>query len=204
MKLLGRPVDRTVENLDVSIPEHAEFMFDLAMACKEDMFDDYDTDIIQIIDDYKRALDRGIAKMFLCRVEGEKAGIVWVDLDTKGIGYLHAGLLPEFRTGFTALYFFRRFIEYCFETLNLRSLEMGIPTRNRKAEAIVRRIGFKKYGIKPAATTVNGQPIPLVLLAFTRDQYKGRKNGIKSEFQQKRKRKWGSASTDTTAAERVV
>jgi len=152
-------------------------MFDLGMACKDDLLDDYDNDIILIIEEYQRATEKGIAKMFLCKQDGENAGIVWVDLDTKGIGYLHAGLMPKFRKGFTALYFIRLFVQYCFETLKLRSVEAHFPTTNKRAETLVRRIGFRKYGLKPHGTTINGKPISHVLLALTQFQYKGLKNG---------------------------
>lgn len=170
-------MDRTVERLDVNIPEHAGFVYDLGLVCKDDLLDDYSNDIILVIADSQCRIANGTTQAFLCRVDGQMAGIVWVDLDPKGIGYIHAGLMPEFRKGFTALHFLRLFIGFCFETLSLRKLEMYLPPRNYRAEKLVRRLGFKKEGFRKEATLIDGKPQHHVVLALTKNKYEGKQDG---------------------------
>ncbi len=170
---------RTVELLDLSVKDHREFMYDLGMTCKDDFLDDYDNDIILLMNHYGKEIEGGGTKAFLCLDDGQKAGIIWVDIDTKGIGYIHAALMPEYRKGFNALHFLRQFVAFCFEHTDLRKIEAHLPTRNRRAEKLIIRIGFTKEGLRKAATMKNGKPENHVLLAITRDQYEGRLRNVR-------------------------
>lgn len=182
---------RTVEKFNIADPEHSGFMFDLAMVCKEDFLNDRDSDIILVMNEYERRLKNGSVVAFLAKENDEKAGIIWVELGYYGVGRLRAGLMPKFRKGFTALHFFRQFIDFCFENLNVRKLDAEITMGERvpgkgkmhykrsrtalAAEALIRRFGFKKEGQIREALMINGKPRDTLLFGFTRNQYKGMK-----------------------------
>ena len=168
---------RTVEKLDIDNPEHATFMYDLAVACQDDFLNDADTDIIILMHEYNQAIKDGNTVAFLCQENGENAGIIWADIDRHAVGYMHAGLMPQYRQGFTALHFARLFVDFCFRQLELNSLEAQLPTHNRVAEVLMRRIGFRKYGLRPFAMKVNGRPEKHVLFAMTKDNWEALKNG---------------------------
>lgn len=168
---------RTVERLNIDNPRHAGFMYDLGMACKDQFLDDYDNDIIALIDEYDKRIKSGETIAFLASVDGEEAGIIWVEIDRYNIGYVHIGLMPKFRGGPTAYNITKLFITFCFKSLKVRSLESHIPTFNRVTEKLLRRLGFVKYGLKPEATLVNGVPEKHVLLALTRNKYEELNNG---------------------------
>lgn len=184
---------RTVERFDIKNPEHAGFMYDLAMACKDDFMNDYDNDILLIMNEYERAIDAGNVVAFLAMVNGEKAGIIWVDKLLYGVGRVRAGLMPSFRNGFTALGLMHQFIDFCFKELDLRKLDAEIsfkwkPTgdelfdrkRAKNAEAaekIFRRVGFRKEGLIREAFTVNGEPQDTLLFGLTRTYWQKQKQG---------------------------
>jgi RimJ/RimL family protein N-acetyltransferase len=162
---------RSVVKLDIDNPEHAIFMHDLAVECRDEFISDYDPDIPTLMNAYNRAIHAGDTVAFLCLVDGAKAGIIWVDVDRYRIGYLHAGLMPAFRQGWNALAFLRQFIGFCFDTLGLESLEAHLPKYNKPAEKLVRRLGFEKYGLRPYGLRQGGHPQMHVLLALTKNDY---------------------------------
>lgn len=168
---------RTVEKLNIDYPEHAGFMYDLALECKDDFLNDVDTDIIVLINAYNERIHDGSTVAFLCQEDGQNAGIIWVDVDRFGVGYMHAGLMPAFRKGFTALHFARLFVDFCFNSLGLNAVEAQLPTHNRTAEALMRRIGFRKYGLRPFAMMVNGRPERHVLFSMTKETWEGLNDG---------------------------
>ena len=165
---------RNVVKLDIDNPEHAHFMHDLAVECKDEFISDYDPELPAIMNAYNRAIHAGDTVAFLCKVNGQNAGIIWVDIDRYKIGYLHAGLMPEFRKGWNALAFLREFVGFCFSTLRLESVEAHLPKYNKPAEKLVRRLGFEKYGLRPYSQRVNGQSQSHVLLALTRQSYEAK------------------------------
>lgn len=159
--------------------EHMAFMFDLATACKEDFLDDFASDEIILLHQYADCIKRGSTTAFIAKKDGENAGIIWVDVNPKKIGYLHIGLLPEFRQGFNALTLIRDFLGFCFNTLRLRKIEASIPTKNIVIEKLYRRLGFTKEGIKKEATVVNGRSENHLLLAMTQKRFQEDQNGIR-------------------------
>ena len=169
--------DLSIQKLNLNNPEHSTFFYKLAMACKDEFFDDFHTDVIQQLAYYNRQISSGATVAFLISDNTEHIGIVWVDISSDKIGYLHAGLLPEHRKGFTAYKCLRLFVNFCFKTLDLRSLEAQIPVYNKVAEKLLRRFGFTKYGIRPEAILVSGKPESHVLLWLSRDKHKGLING---------------------------
>lgn len=185
-------MDRTVEPLNIGIPEHAGFMYDLALLCKDDFLNDYENDIILVMNEYERRLADGSVVAFLAKQNGENAGIIWVELDRYKVGRLRAGMMPKYRKGHTAMHFFKQFISFCFESLNIRKLDAEITMGEKfkdidgkvryktvrtalAAEALLRRFGFKKEGQIKEALLINGKPRDTLLFGFTRNQYKGRK-----------------------------
>jgi RimJ/RimL family protein N-acetyltransferase len=183
---------RSVEKFDILNPEHAGFMYDLAMACREDFMNDHDNDILLIMSEYERQLKAGTVVAFLALQDEKPAGIIWVELDRFNTGRLRAGLMPQYRQGYTAMHFFRQFIDFCFEHLDVRKLDaeivMGEKFRDADgriryrqirtalaAEKLLRRFGFKKEGQPKEALMIDGKPRDTLLFGFTRNQYKGRK-----------------------------
>jgi hypothetical protein len=168
---------KTVETLNLLKPEHSMFMHDLAMVCKDDFLNDYDNDIILIINEYERQIKKGQTKAFLVRINGEKAGIIWVEM-MYGVGRLRAGLLPKYRQGVRSYNLLKDFARYCFDSLKLRKLdaELVLPNDSKKTSAgerLLRHLGFKKEGLLKEALLRNGEPHNTILLGLTRNQYKG-------------------------------
>lgn len=168
---------RTVEKLDINRKEHAEFMYDLGMTCKEDFLNDHQNDMILMMNNYDRAIRNGSVVAFLCKQDTESIGIVWVEKDVYGVGRVRAGLLPEYRQGFTAAHFLKKFVDFCFKTLDLRKLDAEIVLYekgnrgSRAAESLLRRFGFKKEGLLREALLKDGKPRDTVLLGLTRKRY---------------------------------
>jgi hypothetical protein len=171
-------VDRTVEVLDVAKPEHAGFMFDLAMACKDQLLDDYSNDIIVLIEEMGAALAAKQTTAFICKVDATPCAMVWVNHTPRDIGEITAAMMPEFRKGLGAhaYYFLSMFVPYCFDSLNIRKLRALIPITNNRPEKLLRKYGFRKVGLHQEETVKNGIPQTVVELSMTRNQYKGRKH----------------------------
>jgi hypothetical protein len=158
---------RTIEPLDINNQDHAGFLFDLAMACQDELIDDYDNDIILLVDKMHRAIHKGRIKAFLCKVQGENAGVMWVELCPREIGEIHAALLPKFRNfSGHAMAFLKKFIPFCFETLKLRKLRAMVPTYLNRPERLLRAYGFRKVGLHKAETIRNGRPENVVELCL--------------------------------------
>lgn len=172
---------KSIQSLNLLNPEHALFMHDLAVACKEDFLNDHENDIILLINEYERKLRNGSTKAFLVKVDNEKAGIIWVDIDTYDVGRIRAGLLPAYRQGILSLNLLRDFIKYCFSSLNLRKLDAEIvlslnrygKRQTAPAERLLRHLGFKKEGLVNEALLKNGVARDTVLLGLTKNQYEG-------------------------------
>ena len=167
---------RTVEKFDISQKDHAEFMFDLGMACKDDFLNDHQDDIILMMNEYDRRLRNGSVVAFLCKQGGEKIGILWVEKDIFGVGRIRAGMMPAYRKGFTAAHFLKMFVEFCFKTLDLRKLDAEIEINHenrgsRAAEKLLRRFGFRKEGLLKEALLRDGIPRHTILLGLTRTLY---------------------------------
>lgn len=189
MMCLVQPlVNRSVVKLDLTNKEHRAFMFDLGMVCKAQFLNDAEPDIIPVMNEYARMLEAGTTQAFICLEEGKKAGIIWVEFDRYGVGYLRAGLLPEYRKGWTALYFLRQFIEFCFNTAKLRKLVANVEPANQAAEKILRRLGFKKQGMDIDAVVVDGKPVTFLVLFLTPKNYRHRVHTRKHERQKVRKK----------------
>jgi hypothetical protein len=167
---------RTVEKLNLLNPEHSAFAYDLAMACQNEFIDDYNPDIILLLEEFSHRLKEGDTKAFLCKVDGQKAGIIWVEIDRYEIGFLRGGMMPAYRNGFHIWWFFKEFIEYCFQGLKLRKLQADVPVWNRRIEKLVRLIGFKKEGIIFEASMKNGVPENHVYFGLTRNRYEGKRH----------------------------
>lgn len=168
---------QTVEVLNLSNRDHAGFMYDLATVCQKDFLNDYDNDVILLMNEYERAIDDGSCKAFLAKVEDQPAGIIWTEIDRYGVGRVRAGLMPEFRRGHIAYSFMRQFIDYCFNVLSLRKLDAELTLwrdRNRSsmaAEKILRRIGFRKQGLIEDALLIGGKPYDTLLFGLTKKRY---------------------------------
>jgi hypothetical protein len=173
---------RSVEQLDISRKEHAEFMYDLGLICQDDFLDDHQNDMILIMNEYDRAIRGGSVVAFLCKQDGLNAGIVWVEKNLYGVGRVRAGLLPQYRQGFTAAHFLKMFVDFCFKTLNLRKLDAEIVLYGKEkrgsaaAEKLLRRFGFAKEGLIREALLKGGKPRDTVLLGLTRNRYEGLKH----------------------------
>lgn len=184
------PVGNTVERLNLDIKDHSSFMFELAYVCQDDFLNDYQNDIILLMNHYERAINNGSAVAFLCKKNGENCGIVWVEIDDYECGRIRAGMMPEYRSGFTAYKFLRLFIDYCFNSLKLRKLDAEIvmgekykdgrkmryrpmSRTTKAAEKLLRRFGFEKEGQPKEALLIDGKPRDTLLLALTRNRYKG-------------------------------
>lgn len=172
-------MQRTVEKLDVNQSEHAGFVYDLAMACQDELLDDYQDDIILLISQMERDLKAGNIIGFLCRVDGEKCGLIWVQKAPRDIGELHAAMLPKFRKSMAghAMYFLKTFIPFCFDRLKLRKLRAMIPVYLKRPERLLRRYGFQKAGLHREETMKDGRPESVVELYLLRNQYKGLQYG---------------------------
>ncbi|HEY9747002.1 MAG TPA: GNAT family protein [Oculatellaceae cyanobacterium] len=162
---------RSVEKLDINNKEHAGFLFDLAMACKDELIDDYENDIILMVDKMQRGIASGSIKAFLCSVKGEKCGAMWVEICPREIGEIHAAMLPKFRDfSGHAIAFLKLFIPFCFNTLKLRKLRAMVPTYLSRPERLLRAYGFRKVGLHKAETLRNGKPESVVELCLLKNQ----------------------------------
>ena len=172
---------RTVEKLDITRKEHAEFMYDLGLACKDDFLNDHQNDMILMMNEYDRAIRAGSVVAFLCKQEAENIGIVWVEKDLYGVGRVRAGLMPAHRQGFTAAHFLKKFVDFCFRTLDLRKLDAEIVLCGKEgrtslaAEALLRRFGFRKEGLLRESLLKGGRPRDTLLLGLTRKTYEALK-----------------------------
>jgi len=172
---------RTVERLDINNPEHAGFMFDLGNACQDDFLNDHQSDIILLMNEYDRRIRDGSVVAFLCKQDGADIGIVWVEMDGFGVGRVRAGMMPEYRSGFTAAHFLRKFVDFCFRTLSLRKLDAEIVLYDKMnrgskaAETLLRRFGFKKEGFLRESLMKGGRPRDTILLGLTRNRFEGLK-----------------------------
>lgn len=185
---------RSVEVLNIANPEHACFMFDLAHICKDDFLNDADNDIILLMNEYEREIEKGATKAFITRVDGEKTGILWVEMNRYGTGRLRAGMLPKYRNGLGryAWLFLTEFIDYCFLSLKLRKLDAEITLygrhnrSSRAAEKLLRRFGFRKEGFIQEALMVHGKPKDTILFGLTYRSYREIKNNVEKTKQHAR------------------
>lgn len=167
---------RSAELLDLNDQEHAEFLYELLTTCKDDFLDDYEQDILKVINDYAKSL-HGESVAFLCSVNGEKAGIIGVTPNARQVGELLAAMMPKYRDGLgrNAYFFLDGFIEFCFHTLEYRKLRALNPIDNQKPEKLLRRYGFRKAGLHPEETMKNGKPVLMVELYMTKNLYEAKK-----------------------------
>lgn len=170
---------KTVERLNIDNPEHAGFMYDLAVECKDDFLNDHDSDIILMMNEYQRRIKSETVFAFIAKDGDRKEGIVWVDVDNYGVGRIRAGLTNSSRKGHTAMYFLRLFIAFCFDRLDLRKLDAEIVLYGREnkssqaAEKLLRRFGFKKEGLIKEALLKDGTPRDTLLFGLTQNRYRG-------------------------------
>lgn len=168
---------RSVELLDVNKRDHAMFLYDLLVACKDEFLDDYENDIIAVIDEYHKRLEHQGATAFLCLVNGQKAGIIGVSDNGKHVGELLAALHPQFRDGLGrhAYRFMEAFVSFCFDSLDYRKLRTLNFISNQRVEKLLRHYGFRKAGLHYAETMKDGKPATMVELYMTKSLYEGRK-----------------------------
>lgn len=164
-------MEKTVELLNVDNPAHAEFLYDVAMACKDYYFNDYDNDIIVMIQQSKQAIQQGLIKAFLAKVEDKPVGIIWVERDHYDIGFVRAGIMPEYRNGVFAKYFLNQFVKFCFEKLGFRKLVATFTTEQKTIERLLRDMGFTKEGLLKEELVKDGRPVDLLRLALLKGRY---------------------------------
>jgi RimJ/RimL family protein N-acetyltransferase len=161
----------TVELLDVSRADHSGFVYDLAMACKEELLNDFESDIIVFINQAQRKIASGYVHAFMCKVDGEAVGSIWVERDDYGIGYVRFGVLPEARNAFKAKWFLAQFLGYCFGALSLRKVVSLFEPAQRPMEKLLRDLGFRKEGFFRAELMRHGEPVDIVRLGLLKETY---------------------------------
>lgn len=177
----------TFQFADMNNPEHAALVCRLCQASRDILLDDYNNDVILFIQDMQRELSRQDAKGWICKVNGVPAGVLWVSVDSRQIGELFGGCLPEFRQGLAknVARFSIDFVDWCFnqqQGLGLRKLRAETPVYNHQAEKLLKHLGFRKEGLLLAETMRNGKPENHVRLRLLREEWE---NG-KKEKQRRR------------------
>jgi hypothetical protein len=167
------------EFADMDNPVHAGLVCRLCQASRDILLDDFNSDVILFIQDMQRELSAQNATGWVCKVDGEPAGILWVSVDTRGIGEMFGGCLPEYRKGLArhTASFSRAFLDYCFhpDGLNLRKVRAETPVYNHKAEKLLKGLGFRKEGLLQAETLRNGKPENHVRLRLLREEWENGK-----------------------------
>lgn len=171
MRCLALPAVKTVEKLNLADPDQSAFLFDLAHACRDYYFNDYESDIILLLHHAHQMLMQGLYLAFLCKVDGKPIGIIWVEKSQYDIGYIRCGISPEYRNGVFAKYFLKQFIDFCFTSLNLRKLVATFTLDQKPIEVLLRALGFTKEGFLREEMMKNGQPLDQLRLALTRTKY---------------------------------
>lgn len=174
------PVVRSIEPVDFSNRNHRALFFDLALANQHHLLNDYDNDIVLIINGFERRQEIGELSAFIAMVDGLEVGCFWIEIDRYGVGRVRGALFSEYRNAWNGLFFLKMMVMVGFEVLGLRKLdsELGLyPKQDREsaaAERILKRIGFKKRAILPEAMMIGGKPRDTILLDFLKRDYDGK------------------------------
>ncbi len=164
---------RSIEPLDLLDKSHRALFFDLIMENQDKFLNDHLNDPVFIIQECTRLFGGNGGQGFVLMVDGAQAGMCWLEIDLYGIGYIHGAIFPQYRNLFNAVWFLRQILDYCFGLGGLRKLVSEVPTHNKAAEAVLRKVGFTKEGILKDAFTVNGKPQKLLILGLTKSQHEG-------------------------------
>jgi len=168
---------RSVEALDFSNREHRALIFDLALCNQQHLLNDYDNDIVLIINYYQREADAGFLRAFIALIDNQPAGCFWVEMDRYETGRIRGALFPQYRNAWNGAFFMRFLVDYGFNILELRKLDAELALYSRKdrgsaaAERLLKRIGFKKRAILPEALMIDGSPKDTILLDFLKRDY---------------------------------
>lgn len=160
---------KTVELLDIDNPIHADFVYVLAKACKDEFFDDHNNDIILILEGIKRQAQAGFMKAFLARDKGTPVGVLWVEIQPHDAGILQIWILPGYSD---PRYFLEEFLKFCFETLNLRKLKREFQPEFKEIEGLLRDLGFKKEGYFKNEIVKDGKPVDIVRIGLLKTKYR--------------------------------
>lgn len=162
--------------IDLSNSEHGAFVYDVMKACEKELLDDFDNDIILLIEELEALIRIGDSKGFIVLYDGNPIGIIHMSIDRYQIGCLHGGMLPEYANGLgrKAYKSVKKFIQFAFENFKIRKIKAEIPTYNRKAERILLGMGFKKEGLFLEQTIRNGKPENVVSLQLLKSAYYNR------------------------------
>lgn len=167
---------RSVFPVDFNNPEHRAIMFDCALANKEHLLNDYERDIILVINGLEEQWLAEYIDGFIAYVDDTPAGCFWVH-KYMGVGRIRGGLFPQFKDTWNAVWFLKWLIKYGFERLELRKIEAELPLYSKHdrdsaaAERILKRIGFKKRTILPESMMIHGQPKDTILLDHLKKDY---------------------------------
>lgn len=170
----------SAELINLDNADHAGFIYDLINECRAEFLSDFEDDELLVIAEYRDRIKNGQTVGFLGKVDGQPIGAIWVDIDRYKIGNMYAGAIPQYRGGIAAYRFLKQFIEFCFESMDLRKLEAKILFRGRTKntpERLVRKLGFKKQGMDWDSTLINGESVDHLVFALTKTKYLENKHG---------------------------
>lgn len=170
---------KSVIQLDFKNKEHRAFFFDVLLEARDTWEHDDSYDAIEFVTLVDRGVQAGVCKAFIGVVNGNMAGVIWVDHDRMRVGTLHGALLPKYQNGFFSKWFVREFLSYCFNTLNLRKVMVELPVFNVKADKLLKNLGFKREGLLKDHFTINGVSKYAVLLGLSKSQFQN-KAGVKA------------------------
>lgn len=138
---------------------------------KDDYYDDSDEGIVNFL----LSLIKNFP-FYICRYEGELAGIVFLDNILEGNGKVHSAnlhvIVDRKYWGIPVLGGIMLFFKYLFNTVGLKRLEAEFHADNKITKRLLERLQFKYVGMKEHATMKNGSFVNNIVYELTEDYYR--------------------------------
>lgn len=167
-------VDMRSEKLDLSNDTHRKIAFDIYKKHSKWFVDDSVPDLESLINHVQYLLSTGDIG-FVFYVNDKPYGLIFASFNRYNNASIEASTLGEHNL-FTSYKILKYFIEYLFDVHKVGKIKAQTYVWNHNAELACKLIGFRKEGILREELFLEGKPVNLLSLSFTKSDYV--KNGI--------------------------
>jgi hypothetical protein len=161
----------TLQWLNPDEPEHLRFLGELLVACGGGLFDAATDDPILTVCMLEQDVRMGRSVCALALVDGRPVGALWAEAKAHEVFNLYGGMMPWNGLRSPALPILKAFCTLLFEYQGAHKLTAEVACWNRKAERLMRHVGFKKEGLLRDAVEHHGKRENAVLLGYLRNEF---------------------------------
>lgn len=167
-------IEMRSEKLDLTSEKHRNIAYEIYKQHSKWFVDDSVPSLEALISHVQYLLGTGDVG-FIFYVNEQPYGLIFASFDRYNNAIIEASAIND-HNFFTSYKILKYFIEYLFNTVKVNKVKSQILVWNHNAELMCKAIGFKKEGILKEELQINGKPVNLLQLAFTKSDYV--KNGI--------------------------